>query len=67
MQANHQRAMTTTTARRCRLLAAVALGMAAGQPLALSAQVGKPVPPQSERIALRGTSPATDGHARALQ
>jgi imidazolonepropionase-like amidohydrolase len=57
MHANQQRLMTTTTALRCsRLLAAVALGMAASHPLALSAQVGKPVPPQSQPVALRGAT-----------
>jgi imidazolonepropionase-like amidohydrolase len=57
MYANHQRAMTTKTARRCgRLLAAIALGMAASQPAVLSAQVRMTVPPQSERTALRGAT-----------
>jgi imidazolonepropionase-like amidohydrolase len=42
--------------RFSRLLAAVALGMAASQPLALSAQVRMTVPPQSERVALRGAT-----------
>jgi imidazolonepropionase-like amidohydrolase len=49
--------MTTPTVLRfSRLLAAVALGMAASQPLALSAQVRMTVPPQSERVALRGAT-----------
>ena len=57
MHANHQRTMTTSRALRLsRRLAVVALGMAASQPLALSAQVRMTVPPQSERIALRGAT-----------
>lgn len=57
MHANQQRAMMTTAALRfSRRLAAVALGMVASQPLALSAQVRMTVPPQSERIALRGAT-----------
>lgn len=57
MHAYQQRAMTTPTALRVsRLLAAVALGLVASQPLALSAQVGMTVPPQSQRIALRGAT-----------
>ena len=54
MHANHQKVMTTT--RALRLLAGVALGIAASQPVELSAQVGRPVPPQRERIALRGAT-----------
>ena len=57
MHANQPGSMTTTSTRRGRrLLTAIALGMAASQPLALSAQVGRTVPPQSERIALRGAT-----------
>lgn len=57
MHANQQRSMTTTSGPRCRrLLTAIALGMAASQPLALSAQVGRPVPPQSQPVALRGAT-----------
>jgi imidazolonepropionase-like amidohydrolase len=57
MHANQQRAMTTPTALRFgRLLAAVAIYMTVSAPDVLSAQVGKPVPPQSERIALRGAT-----------
>jgi imidazolonepropionase-like amidohydrolase len=57
MYANQQRAMTTPTALRFgRLLAAVAIYMTVSAPDVLSAQVGKPVPPQSERIALRGAT-----------
>jgi imidazolonepropionase-like amidohydrolase len=49
--------MTTITARRCgRLLATIALGMAASQPVALSAQVRMTVPPQSQPVALRGAT-----------
>ncbi|HEX9563788.1 MAG TPA: amidohydrolase family protein [Gemmatimonadaceae bacterium] len=49
--------MTTTTALRFRrLLAAVAICMAASEPLALSAQVRMTVPPQSQAIALRGAT-----------
>src|SRR5688572_897158 len=51
MHANQQRAMTTI-----RLLAAVAIYMTASVPNVLSAQVGRTVPPQSERIALRGAT-----------
>jgi imidazolonepropionase-like amidohydrolase len=51
MHANQQRAMTSI-----RLLAAVAIYMSASVPNALSAQVGRTVPPQSERIALRGAT-----------
>jgi imidazolonepropionase-like amidohydrolase len=51
MHANQLRAMTTI-----RLLAAVAIYMTASVPNALSAQVGRTVPPQSERIALRGAT-----------
>lgn len=57
MHANRQRAMTISTALRCsRFFAAVALGMAASQPLELSAQVGMTVPPQSQAVALRGAT-----------
>ena len=57
MHANQQRAMTNTTALRCRrLLAAVALGLVASPPLALSAQVGMTVRPQSQPVALRGAT-----------
>lgn len=57
MHANQQRAMTTPTALRfSRLLAAVAIYMAGSAPNALSAQVGRTVPPQSERIALQGAT-----------
>ena len=57
MHANQQRAMTSlTTLRFSRLFAAVAIYMTASQPLALSAQVRMTVPPQSERIALRGAT-----------
>jgi len=57
MHSNQQRAMTTTRALRYRcLLAAGALGLAASQPLALSAQVGRPVAPQSQAVALRGAT-----------
>ena len=56
MHANQQRAMTNTTSLRRRLLAAVALGVAAGTPDALSAQVGRPVAPQSQAVALRGAT-----------
>ena len=57
MQANREGAMTTTTALRFRrLLAAVAICMAASEPLALSAQVRMTVPPQSQAIALRGAT-----------
>ena len=57
MHANHQRAMSTRGALHfSRLLAAVAIYMTASEPNALSAQVGRPVPPQSERIALRGAT-----------
>ena len=42
--------------RFSRVLAAVALGVAASTPVALSAQVRMTVPPQSERIALRGAT-----------
>ena len=57
MHANQQRAtMTSTALRFSRRLAAVALGMVASQPLALSAQVRMTVPPQNERIALRGAT-----------
>ena len=57
MHANQQRAMTSPPVLRfSRLLAAVAIGMTASQPLALSAQVRMTVPPQSERIALRGAT-----------
>ena len=56
MHANQQRAMTISTALRCSRLLAVALGVAASQPLALSAQVGRPVPPQSQPVALRGAT-----------
>jgi imidazolonepropionase-like amidohydrolase len=45
-----------THTRALRLAAAVALGVAASLPNVLSAQVGRPVPPQSERIALRGAT-----------
>lgn len=56
MHANQQRAMTTTTAPYfSRLLAAAAMCMAA-TPLALAAQERMTVPPQSERIALRGAT-----------
>ena len=51
MHANQQRTMTSI-----RLLAAVAIYMTASVPNALSAQVGRTVPPQSERIALRGAT-----------
>ena len=66
MHANQQRAMTITKALRfSRLLAAVALGMAASQPLALSAQVdqaGRAAKP--DRRAARGHDPHRDegGH-----
>ncbi|CAG0930833.1 hypothetical protein PLCT1_01525 [Planctomycetaceae bacterium] len=57
MHAHQQKAMTTSTALRfSRLLAAVASGLVASQPLALSAQVRMTVPPQSERTALRGAT-----------
>ena len=42
--------------RFSRVLAVVALGVAASTPVALSAQVRMTVPPQSERIALRGAT-----------
>lgn len=57
MHANQQRAMTTSQALRFgSQLAAVAFCLVASQPLALSAQVRMTVPPQSERIALRGAT-----------
>jgi imidazolonepropionase-like amidohydrolase len=56
MHSNLHGATMIITARRCRLFAAVALGMAASQPLALSAQVGRPVPPQTQPVALRGAT-----------
>lgn len=57
MHANQQRAMMTPTALRfSRVLAAAALLVSASVPNALSAQVGRTVPPQKERIALRGAT-----------
>lgn len=57
MHANQQRAMMTSTALRfSRVLAAVALVVTTAVPNVLSAQVGRAVPPQSERIALRGAT-----------
>jgi imidazolonepropionase-like amidohydrolase len=48
--------MTTSTALRFRLFAALATCMAASAPLALSAQVRMTVPPQSQPVALRGAT-----------
>jgi imidazolonepropionase-like amidohydrolase len=53
MHANQLTAMTITVRR---LLAAVALGMAVSRPGALSAQVGRPVPKQTQPVALRGAT-----------
>jgi imidazolonepropionase-like amidohydrolase len=54
MHANQEKAMTTSTARFSRRLAAIAACMAVSAPLALSAQVRMTVPPQSQPVALRG-------------
>jgi imidazolonepropionase-like amidohydrolase len=56
MHANQEKAMTTSTARFSRRLAAIAACMAVSAPLALSAQVRMTVPPQSQPVALRGAT-----------